>query len=91
MSVFEDLTQPGSVQLISAVITGLVSLQTIFLKWLINSFRDLRTDLKQVTSTTQEWLKNHEEKDQTRHIENLKRFETIAVSLAKIQHQRIKR
>ena len=84
MSIIDEITQPGVAPLIAAVITGLISLQTIFLKWLIDSFSRLREDLKYVTGSTQMWLKDHEEKDQLRHEENLRRFETISVALARI-------
>lgn len=84
MSVLSEISEPGVAPLVAAVITGLISLQTIFLKWLIDSFTRLREDLKYVTGSTQTWLKDHEEKDQYRHEENLKRFEIISVALAKI-------
>ncbi len=82
MTLFEELTQPGTGPIVGAVITGLISVQTVFLKWLIDSFSKLREDLKFVTGTTQTWLKEHETKDQMRHEENLHRFETISVALA---------
>jgi len=84
MSIIEELTQPTTGPIVAAAITGLVSINTLFLKWLIDSFSSLRDELKRVTLTTQLWLRDHETKDQTRHEENLKRFETIAVSLATV-------
>jgi hypothetical protein len=84
MTLFEQLTQPGTGPIVGAVITGLISIQTLFLKWLLSSFSNLREDLKFVTGSTQLWLKEHETKDQVRHEENLHRFETISVALAKI-------
>ena len=84
MSFLSELTDPGIAPITGAVITGLISLQTLFLKWLINSFAELRKDLKSSTVETQQWLINHEGKDSDRHLENLRRFETISVALAKI-------
>lgn len=84
MSLLNEISEPGVAPIVGAVISGLITIQTIFLKWLINSFSELRKDLKAVTTDTQKWLIDHEEKDQDRHLENLKRFETISVALARI-------
>jgi len=83
-SILNQLTDPGTGPIVASVITGLISVQTLFLKWLIDSFSKLREDLKYVTGNTQTWLKEHETKDQIRHEENLHRFETISVALARI-------
>lgn len=84
MTLIEELTQPGTGPIVASIITGLISVQTLFLKWLINRFDKLTENLSFVTNSTQVWLKDHESKDQIRHEENLHRFETIAVSIAKI-------
>jgi hypothetical protein len=84
MTLLEQLTQPGTGPIVGSIITGLISIQTLFLKWMIDSFSKLREDLKRVTGDTQSWLKDHETKDQVRHEENLHRFETISVALARI-------
>jgi len=87
MSILEEISQPGTASLVGAVITALVSVQTVFLRWLIKSFDELRTDLKTTATGTSNWLKDHEEKDVDRHLENLRRFETISVSLARIGYK----
>lgn len=84
MTFFESISQPGTSTIIASAITALVSIQTVFLKWLIDSFRDLRKDLQAQASTSLTWLREHEEQDQIRHEDNLKRFETISITLAKI-------
>lgn len=83
MSLFEELSQPGTSTIIASAITALVSIQTVFLKWLIDSFAQFRKDLQTQAQTTFQWLVDHEEKDQERHLDNLKRFETISVALAR--------
>lgn len=83
-SFFESITQPGTSTIIASVITALVSIQTVFLKWLINSFASLRQDIKESTKSTFDWISEHEDKDQDRHEDNLKRFESISITLAKI-------
>jgi len=88
MSLIEEMAQPGTASLVGAIITGLVSIQTVFLRWLIKSFDQLRGDLKQQATGTSDWLKDHEEKDVDRHLENLRRFETISVALAQIGFKR---
>lgn len=91
MTVIENLTNPGTAPIVGAVITAAVTVNSMFLKWLIKSFSDLRDSIRglsnEVNNLSKEYrllLDSHEEKDQYRHEENLKRFETIAVSLAKI-------
>lgn len=86
MTFFDELTQPGTSTIIASAITALVSIQTVFLKWLIDSFAQLRKDLATQATNTFEWLRDHEEKDQTRHEENLKRFERISIILAQSGH-----
>jgi len=89
----EELFQPSSIMtgLVTGVIGGFFALNTFFLKWLINSFHNLRNDIKQtfeqtkeIEESTREWLNHHEEKDQDRHEENLRRFEKISVALARL-------
>lgn len=82
MSVMGDLTQPGVAPIVGAVITAIVSLNTIFLRWLLASFQGLREDIKDLGKSHQSQIDAHEDKDQRRHEENLKRFETIAIALA---------
>ena len=92
MTVIENLTNPGTAPIVGAVITAAVTVNSMFLKWLIKSFSDLRDSIRglsgEVHNLSREYrilLDAHEDKDQIRHDENLKRFETIAVSLAKIE------
>ncbi len=86
----EDMLQPGMASLIGATITGLITIQTVFLRWMIKSFDELRGDLKEQAVGTSNWLKDHEEKDVDRHLENLKRFENISVTLARIGYNQSK-
>lgn len=86
MTFFDELTQPGTSTIIASAITALVSIQTVFLKWLIDSFAQLRKDLQTQAHNTFVWLTDHEEKDQIRHEENLKRFERISIILAQAGH-----
>ena len=55
-----------------------------FLKWLGDKFDKLSRAIQETNNTTQIWLRDHEEKDQERHIDNLHRFEKIAIALAKL-------
>src|SRR6266852_6715120 len=86
----EDMLQPGMASLIGATITGLITIQTVFLRWMIKSFDELRGDLKEQAVGTSNWLKDHEEKDVDIHLENLKRFENISVTLARIGYNQSK-
>lgn len=77
----------------AAVITSAVSFNIFFLKWLIKTFSDLRTTIQQLTAEVHKLalehrilLDAHEEKDQVRHEENLRKFESINVTLAKINN-----
>lgn len=79
-----DIIEPGLAPIVGAVITAVVSINTMFLKWLINSFNGLRTDIKDLAVSHQTQIDVHEKQDQDRHEQNLKRFETISVALARI-------
>lgn len=81
-----DALSQQSVSIIIALFTAGVSIQTIFIKWLVDKFDRLGTTITHSTNLTQDWLKDHEEKDHDRHIENLHRFEKISVALAKLGH-----
>lgn len=91
MSVFADITQPGVAPLVGAAITAVVSINTLFLKWLLKSFEGLRTNITDLAKTHQLQIDDHEEKDQVRHEDNLRRFETIAVALARIDATNLER
>lgn len=84
MSFFQDITQPGVGPIVGAAITAIVSINTMFLKWLINKFDKLSEGIIHLAKTHQEQLDEHEEKDQVRHEQNLKRFETISVALTRL-------
>jgi len=92
MSFLEGLLDPSAAPIVGAIITAAVTVNTMFLKWLIKSFSDLRdcirilsSEIKNLSKEYQHLLSSHEEKDQMRHEENLKRFEKISVALAKIE------
>jgi hypothetical protein len=84
MSFLEELTQPGTATVVGAAVTGIISIQTLFLKWLVDRFDKLSVSIKEQGLWTHNWLTDHEEKDQYRHEENLHRFEKIAVALARM-------
>lgn len=84
MSILSEFVQPGTATVVGAIITAGVSIQTMFLKWLVDRFDKLSESIKENGRWTSNWLTDHEEKDQHRHEENLYRFEKIAVALAKL-------
>lgn len=81
---FEEIFQPGVAPIIGASITTVVSINLMFIKWLISSLAELRKDIKSQGISTQDWLSEHETKDINRHEENLHRFEKISVALARL-------
>jgi hypothetical protein len=83
--IFDSLTQQ-SATILAAVFTGLVSVQTFILNRVNHKFDKLGTAITETTLKTQDWLREHEEKDSERHIENLSRFEKISVALARLGH-----
>lgn len=83
MSIEDYFTVSNSVSIVGSLITAAVSLQLFFLKWLKDSFDKLSKALTAQGSQMYEWLKEHEDKDTERHIENLARFEKINIQLAK--------
>jgi len=74
----------ASATLLAAGLTAFGSILLFFLKWLGDKFEHLAKSIHENNKTTQDWLMEHEEKDQDRHIDNLYRFEKIAVALAKL-------
>lgn len=71
--------------------TASFGLVTIYFKWLLGSFKRLENSVKEIAisahvveDNTKRMLENHEVKDQTRHEENLYRFEKISVALARL-------
>jgi hypothetical protein len=82
---------PGLAPIVGAVITGLFTINVIFFKWLMGSFADVKLGIERNglnTAKVQEGMSKmldiHEAKDQTRHEENLYRFEKISVALARL-------
>jgi hypothetical protein len=84
MTFIDTITQPGVGPIVGAAISAIVGLNSLLLKWLIGSFRDLRTEIKTQGETTIKWLSSHETLDQHRHEENLYRFEKVSVALARL-------
>lgn len=87
----EELFQPGTAPIVGSLITTLVAINTVFFRWLVSSFKELRSDIRlqnvearRVDEANQVMFQVHEDKDQERHEENLYRFEKIAVALAKL-------
>ena len=89
MNNFEFLTQQSATIFVGAC-TITLTILLAFLRWLGNRFETLSKSITETTNLTQTWLREHEEKDQDRHIENLYRFEKIAVSLAKLGYPKEK-
>lgn len=73
----------NTVSITTTVVSVVVSLQLFFLKWLKDSFVRVGNDLRSQGTQMFEWLKDHEEKDQSRHEANLARFEQINIHLAR--------
>lgn len=69
------------------ILGGLITIQTTFIKWLVDRFDKLSHAIINQSHITGDWLRDHEEKDQIRHEDNLKRFETIAITLARLDHR----
>lgn len=89
--VFEEMFQPGVAPLVSAFTTLALAIFTFYFKWLIGSLKKLElriADNGSIANKIQESLlqmiDRHEVKDQTRHEENLYRFEKISVALARM-------
>lgn len=87
--VLEQL--PSVVQLISIFSTITLGILTLYFKWLISSFKKLEqaiadngTTANQIQASLIKMVDDHETKDQTRHEENLYRFERISVALARL-------
>lgn len=74
----------GTATLVGAAVTAIVSIQTLFLKWIVDRFDSLSSVLRDQAASMHDWLADHEEKDQRRHEENLYRFEKVAVALARL-------
>lgn len=84
MNFIQDVVQAGTAPIVGAAITAIVSINTLFLRWMLDSFKGLRGDIKDLAVSHQSQIDVHEEKDQVRHEENLKRFTTIAVALTRL-------
>jgi hypothetical protein len=89
--IIDGLFQPGVAPIVGSVITAIVSINTLFLKWLIDNFKTLRQSIDtqglaatRIEQKTSKMLEDHEDKDQSRHEENLYRFEKISVALARL-------
>jgi hypothetical protein len=77
--------------IVGPIITGLFGLNVFFFRWLLGSFKAVKEDIAannvntvKVQDEMSRMLDIHEAKDQTRHEENLHRFESISVSLARL-------
>ena len=86
-----ELLQVGIGPILGFVISVLAGINTVFFRWLIYSFKELRTDIKlqevavlEIDKENKRLLKAHEDLAQERHEDNLYRFEKIAVALARM-------
>jgi hypothetical protein len=83
--IFEDFfVQSGPATILVGVVTIVISLNTVFFRWLSNNFTSLKHDIEENAKKYSSWLTTHEEKDQGRHEDNLYRFEKISVALARL-------
>lgn len=81
---FEDLIQPGLNGIFTTAISGFFGLIVLYFRRLTHSVTVLRESIDKHEDDVRSLIANHEDKDQDRHVENLYRFERIAVSLAKL-------
>lgn len=89
--MLQEMFRPEVAPIAGAFITVFFGIVTLYFKWLIGSFNRLEasvTSTGMVAAKVQQDLSKmldiHEAKDQTRHEENLYRFEKISVSLARL-------
>lgn len=87
----ENILNPETSHLLGAAITASAALSGLFFKWLSGNFKRLEVSMEQLksfaqhrTEMTETLLNDHEDHDQTRHEENLHRFEKISVALARL-------
>ena len=81
---FEDLIQPGLNGIFTTAISGFFGLIVLYFRRLTTSVATLRESIDKHEDDVRELFGDHEGKDQDRHVENLYRFEKIAVALAKL-------
>ena len=82
---------PSAAAVIPTLTTVILAVATFYFKWLIRTFRTLETQIahngniaNEIQKSLLVMINNHEIKDQTRHEENLYRFEKISVALARL-------
>lgn len=67
-----------------AVITALAGMNITYFKWLSSKFKDASDKIEKQYNCFERMLNIHESQDQSRHEENLHRFEQISVALARL-------
>ena len=82
----KDYLDPAITPLIAATMTIFFGMVTVYFRWLIGSFDRLEVTIKDLSKATTTWLDAHELLDQTRHEQNLLRFEKINVTLARLEN-----
>lgn len=80
----ESVFSPEVSTIAGSVISGLIGVNIMFIKWLNNKFDKLAVEIKTQNTSFTKQVDDHEDKDQVRHEENLYRFEKIAVALARL-------
>jgi hypothetical protein len=80
-----EMTDPTIAPIVAAVLSIIFTLNMAFARWLVKNFSDLRNEIRQVNERIVNWLDLHENEDQRRHEDNLRRFEQISVALAKLE------
>lgn len=80
----EDLVSSSSAPIIASAMTISFGIVSLYFKWLVGSFRKLEHSVLLTQKDFANILDHHETKDQTRHEENLYRFEKISVALARM-------
>ena len=80
----ESIFSPEVSTIAGSIISGLIGVNIMFIKWLNNKFDKLAVEIKTQNTTFTKQVEEHEDKDQSRHEENLYRFEKVAVALARL-------
>lgn len=79
-----DSISPQVVSIGTALFSAFIAISLAVSKLLITRFDNMAKAIIDQGKQMNNWLVDHEEKDQERHVQNLNRFENISVTLAKL-------
>lgn len=82
--MLKDFLDPAWTPITAALMTIAFGVVTLYFRWLLGNFDRLEKSIKELNTTIARWLNTHEDLDQSRHEQNLGRFERISVALARI-------